>query len=114
MRHPGKKRNFIGIIIMTLLFAVVMPATSFASDQVRRRGRDFDNRKCGKFVNCHDARDGRWDKRGRRNTSSWQRNGILRNRSVNNDSQNNRWRNIGSLNGRHNNRSRNLRTRDNR
>jgi hypothetical protein len=116
MRHPGRKRNFIGIVVMTLLLAVAMPATSFGSEQVRRhgRGRNFDNRKCGKFVNCHDARDGRWDKRGRRNTFSWyQRNRTLRNRSINNNWQS-RWRNIGSLNGRHDNRWRNVRARDNR
>ena len=39
----------------------------------RDRGGDRDRgnglglgKKCGKFVNCHDARDGRWDGRGPR------------------------------------------------
>ena len=101
MRHAGRKRNFVGIIIMTLLLAMAMPATSFGKDKGRRHGRNFDNRKCGKFVNCHDARDGRWDKRARRNTFSWQqRNRTLRNRSINNNWVNNRWRNVGSLNSR--------------
>ena len=42
------------------------------ADRRDSRGRQWNNRgtvqdwKCGKFVNCHDARDGRWDDRGRR------------------------------------------------
>ena len=40
------------------------------------RGRSQDW-KCGVFVNCHDARDGRWDGRGpNRNTGFW-RNGVF-------------------------------------
>jgi len=40
------------------------------ADRGNARGRQWDNRgavqdwKCGKFVNCHDARNGRWDGRG--------------------------------------------------
>ena len=33
---------------------------------VRRRGNGKWGNKCDKFVNCHDARDGRWDNRGPR------------------------------------------------
>jgi hypothetical protein len=36
-------------------------------DSRRDHRRDDDwrrEKKCGKFVNCHDARDGRWDGRG--------------------------------------------------
>lgn len=43
------------------------------NDGGRGRNQDW---KCGKFVNCHDARDGRIDGRGpRRSNGSWQ-NGI--------------------------------------
>lgn len=38
------------------------------------RGQNW-NKKCGKFVNCHDARDGRWDGRGPRRTTGFWRNG---------------------------------------
>jgi hypothetical protein len=56
---------------VTLLFALIvmvaMPVISFAQGRGRGRGRGHDRfDKCGKFVNCHDARDGRWDGRGPR------------------------------------------------
>jgi hypothetical protein len=38
----------------------------------RRRNQDW---KCGKFVNCHDARDGRWDRSTRATRA--RRNGML-------------------------------------
>jgi hypothetical protein len=68
MRHSGNRRNFVAIIVMALLLAVAMPATSFGKDRGRGngRGRHSSHWKCGKFVNCHDARDGRRDGRGRR------------------------------------------------
>jgi hypothetical protein len=46
------------------------------------------NKKCGKFVNCHDARAGRIDGRGPRGTRVG--NVVLRNRFRNRD--NNTWR----------------------
>src|SRR5687767_9937284 len=88
MMHSGSERKFVGIIVMALLLVVAIPATSFGKEQGRRngRGRNFDSRKCGKFVNCHDARNGRWDGRGRRNAfRSYQRD---------NRWQFSRWRNI--------------------
>ena len=56
----------------------------FADRDYRGHGRRNQNWKCGKFVNCHDARDGRWDRGDRR-----------RNISRNNDywEQRNRYRN---------------------
>jgi hypothetical protein len=61
----------IGTAKATILFALIlvlaMPLVSFAQGRGRGRGRGLDNLdKCGKFVNCHDARDGRWDGRGPR------------------------------------------------
>jgi hypothetical protein len=64
-------RKMFGIALMALL--IVVSASMDAMGQGRgRRARDrFDrsdrfDRKCDKFVNCHDARDGRWDGRGPR------------------------------------------------
>ena len=54
--------NFFGIVALSLLliFAVSMDARA----QGRGRGNSNWDKKCSKFVNCHDARDGRWDGRG--------------------------------------------------
>jgi hypothetical protein len=50
-------------MIFIVVFAFVLPATALG----QRRGRDRrEEKKFYKFVNGHDARDGRWDGRGRR------------------------------------------------
>jgi hypothetical protein len=55
-------RSLFGIAVLALL--TIMTMSSDAMGQGRgRRSSGFD-KKCGKFVNCHDARDGRWDGRG--------------------------------------------------
>ena len=58
------------IALIALMLMMAMPVTSLAQGRGRGRGRDRDfdrsDRKCAKFVNCHDARDGRWDGRGPR------------------------------------------------
>lgn len=68
-------------------------AEVFADRDFRgNRGRNMDW-KCGKFVNCHDARDGRWDGRGPRRGGFWRDgvffgrgpNGEYRRRHVTND-----------------------------
>jgi hypothetical protein len=71
MQRLNSQKNFVSFILVAMLIVIVLPATSFGKDRGRRhgRGRDFDNWKCGRFVNCHDARDGRWDGRGRRRNS---------------------------------------------
>lgn len=67
MKRSGSKRNLFAMAVIALLLTLAMPATSFGKDRGRHgRGRDNRRWKCGKFVNCHDARDGRWDSRGRR------------------------------------------------
>jgi len=60
-------RRFLWIAIVSLMFVFAVPAASQAQGRGpwRGRGPDF-SKKCGKFVNCHDARDGRWDGRGPR------------------------------------------------
>ena len=60
-------RNKIVLIVATLaLLILALPAIASAQGRGRGLGRG-NNRdwKCGVFVNCHDARDGRWDRGGR-------------------------------------------------
>ena len=53
-----------------LTFAAVALLTVISVGNVSAQGRGHGNgkwgNKCEKFVNCHDARDGRWDNRGPR------------------------------------------------
>lgn len=52
-------------IVLASAFALALPVAGLAQG----RGRNNSGRwgdKCDKFVNCHDARDGRVDQRGRR------------------------------------------------
>ena len=74
---------------LALCGVIICVATASAFAQGRGRGngnvfadRDYRgnrgqnwNKKCGKFVNCHDARDGRLDGRGPRRTTGFWRNG---------------------------------------
>ena len=55
-------KNLLGILVVGLL--VVFGASSNAMGQGRGRRVSHFDKKCEKFVNCHDARDGRWDGRG--------------------------------------------------
>lgn len=56
---------------------------AFADRDFRgNRGRNWD-KKCGKFVNCHDARDGRWDGRGPRRAAGFRRDGMFSPRGSN-------------------------------
>jgi hypothetical protein len=55
-------KKLFGILLLGLLLSVGL--SSDAMGQGRGRRSSQSDRKCGKFVNCHDARDGRWDGRG--------------------------------------------------
>ncbi len=75
MRRIGSKRKFLAIVVMAILLGVAAPGTSFGHDDhgINRGRENRDNRKwskrnrkCGKFVKCHGARNGRWDRRGTR------------------------------------------------
>jgi len=96
-------KNLLGILIVGL----VLTFASFdAMAQGRGRRVSHVDRKCGKFVNCHDARDGRWDGRGpnrrsgftnifgrnRRNRDRDFDNISRRGRSRNRNFEHNRWR----------------------
>ena len=52
----------LGILIVGLVLLFGASTDTMAQGRGRRNSQ-FD-RKCEKFVNCHDARDGRWDGRG--------------------------------------------------
>jgi hypothetical protein len=62
-------RNFFMVGGLALL--VLTGASYDARAQGRGRGESNEDKKCSKFVNCHDASEGRWDGRGpRRGTDS--------------------------------------------
>ncbi len=121
MRGSIILRSFVLSVVAALLLAVAVPSATLAqgkgqgkghgkghgsgdwSDRIDRnrsqrswrnrsaRSRHY-NKKCGKFVNCHDARDGRIDGRGpggsRVGNAVWRNR--VRNRTWN---QNDTWRN---------------------
>jgi hypothetical protein len=78
--------KFLKAILLGLILLVATPALTFAQGRGHGRGQ---NKKTVKFVNGHDARDGRWDGRGpnRRHVS---RNRRWRNRDDDNRFRSNR------------------------
>jgi len=70
-------KNLLGILIVGLV--ILSGASSDAMGQGRGRRVSHSDKKCEKFVNCHDARDGRLDGRGP-NRSSGVTNIFRRNR----------------------------------
>jgi hypothetical protein len=116
MKHRTSSRNLLMTAIAALLLAVAIPLTASAQGNGRGRGHGEGNRansvwrnrdnndnwqhrsstwrnnkKCGKFVNCHDARAGRVDGRGPRGTRVG--NVVWRNRLRNrNSNTTNIWR----------------------
>jgi len=73
-RRTGK---FAKAILLGLVLLVAMPALTFAQGRGRGRGRD---KKIEKFINGHDARDGRRDGRGPNRSTTIFRNRRWRNR----------------------------------
>src|SRR5262249_46471763 len=74
-------RGYSRVILMTMtgMLLLVLPAAASAQGRGHgwgRGGRD-QSWKCGKFVNCHDARDGRVDGLGPNRTSGVWRNGVF-------------------------------------
>jgi hypothetical protein len=59
---PSTSTNVFGIVVLTLLMIFAVSTDTMAQGR-GRRASGWD-KKCSKFVNCHDARDGRWDGRG--------------------------------------------------
>jgi hypothetical protein len=63
-----RARNVLRVGVLALLVVLSLPFDAMGQGRGRRVGHDL-SKKCGKFVNCHDARDGRWDGRGPRRAS---------------------------------------------
>lgn len=61
--------KLIGAAALGLLMMLSVSTDALGQGRNRRVFRNSD-KKCGKFVNCHDARDGRWDGRGPRRDNS--------------------------------------------
>ncbi len=64
MKLPGYQ-HVLRIAALTLLVVMSVPLEAIAQGRSRRVLSGLD-KKCAKFVNCHDASDGRWDGRGPR------------------------------------------------
>ena len=82
-----RSRNVLRVAMLALLIMIGLPMDAMSQGRGRRVGRGLD-KKCEKFVNCHDARDGRWDNRGPRRRLSLGdriRNRNRRNRRFNDD-----------------------------
>lgn len=87
MSNSKTKRMLVCTAILSLFIAIVLPSAAYAdNDRGRgherryerrddRRGGNYrrDKRKQEKFINGHDARDGRWDGRGPRRNRSFNR-----------------------------------------
>ena len=73
MRIAKRKQNLFLVVVAGVLLTLGLPAAAFAAPQGYGYDHGFNKgqRKCEKFVNCHDARDGRWDGRGRRADRRW-------------------------------------------
>src|SRR5215470_5355426 len=64
MSTPTTRRSaFWFASILVLVLPVISSAQGRGNGKGNGGGPDMD-KKCAKFVNCHDARDGRWDGRG--------------------------------------------------
>jgi hypothetical protein len=70
MRLMKGKRKIV-LVLVSLFLLSALPTIASAQGRGRGRGQD---KKIGKFINGHDARDGRWDGRGPRSTRVGHRN----------------------------------------
>ena len=59
-----RNSRLLSVVVLAVTVGLAVPATAFAQGWGRGRKQDKSDKKCEKFVNCHDARDGRWDGRG--------------------------------------------------
>lgn len=57
-------KNLLGILVVGLVLVFGAWTDAMGQGRGRGRGNSHFEKKCEKFVNCHDARDGRWDGRG--------------------------------------------------
>ena len=86
-------KNLLGILVVGI---VITFASSDAMAQGRGRRASHLDKKCAKFVNCHDARDGRLDGRGPNRQTGFEniyrRNRRHRDRDFDRVSRRDRWR----------------------
>ncbi|HMG72294.1 MAG TPA: hypothetical protein VK582_02245 [Pyrinomonadaceae bacterium] len=68
MKVLHNNRRILFLTILSIALAFVLPAAALGQGRGRGRGEE---KKFYKFVNSHDARDGRWDGRGRRTGRSY-------------------------------------------
>src|SRR5262245_36640821 len=77
MKRVRGDNTFLMTLFFGLVLLLALPAVSMAQGRGRGQGRGpVWDKKCAKFVNCHDARDGRWDGRGPRRNTYYRRNSI--------------------------------------
>ena len=88
--EPMKSGKLFGILVLSLLMVVGVATDAMGQGRGRRAGRM--DRKCAKFVNCHDARDGRWDGRGPDRRSRFANNFRRNRRNRDRDFDDSRWR----------------------
>lgn len=55
------RRSFMRLSILAIVMMLLIPSYGYAQGRGHGRGQA---KKFGKFINGHDARDGRWDGRG--------------------------------------------------
>src|SRR6058998_3822187 len=83
-----RNRNIL-LVAASCLLLIALPAVASAQGRGRGWARGNDQSwKCGKFVNCHDARNGRLDGRGPRRSARVWRNGIFVSRGARVGNQN--------------------------
>ncbi|HEV2834657.1 MAG TPA: hypothetical protein VGW58_05025 [Pyrinomonadaceae bacterium] len=98
MKLPMKK--LIAAATLVLLLAIGMSTDALGQGRNRRVFGQMD-KKCGKFVNCHDARDGRWDGRGPRRNNTVLTGNIFRRSRRNRDRDFDRDRRVWRRHGNH-------------
>jgi len=67
MKTVRGQSNLLAAVFFGFVLLLALPAVSMAQGRGRGNGRGQGSnwdKKCAKFVNCHDARDGRVDGRG--------------------------------------------------
>ena len=65
MRRARNGNKLLAAAFFGVVLLLAVPAISMAQGRGRGRGANSNfDKKCAKFVNCHDARDGRVDGRG--------------------------------------------------
>jgi hypothetical protein len=70
MKTANLKSKVLKIAGLSLLVVLSVPIGALGQGRWRGENNGW-GRKCERFVNCHDARDGRWDHRGPRRVSTW-------------------------------------------